>query len=75
VLYIKQIGLPVMKHGLIDEYDLLTFPIVLGTGRRLFGEGINIPLQLIESKAFSSGVILSRYEPVGSGSDTNPAPP
>ena len=53
-----------MQRDLIDEYDLLTFPIVLGSGRRLFKEGINIPLELIESKTFKSGALLSRYKPV-----------
>jgi dihydrofolate reductase len=52
-----------MQHKLIDEYHLLTFPLVLGSGRRLFRDGINIPLELIDSKAFASGVVLSRYRP------------
>jgi dihydrofolate reductase len=50
-----------MKHGLIDEYRLMVFPIVLGRGKRLFGEGINATLQLVESKALASGVVVQTY--------------
>ena len=52
-----------MERNLIDEYDLLTFPTVLGAGRRLFKEGFGMPLELIESRDFSSGAILSKYKP------------
>jgi dihydrofolate reductase len=51
-----------MKHGLIDEYRLMVFPIVLGHGKRLFGDGINATLQLVESKALASGVVVQTYK-------------
>lgn len=47
----------------IDEYRILTFPIVLGGGRRLFKDGVNVPLELVEAKSFPSGVVLTRYRP------------
>ena len=52
-----------MQHDLIDEYRLLTYPVVLGSGKRLFKDGTKATLKLIEAKMFSSGVVLLRYQP------------
>jgi dihydrofolate reductase len=51
------------EHDLIDEYRLLVYPIVVGKGKRLFKDGSNIKLKLVETRLFSSGVVLLRYEP------------
>ena len=51
-----------MKHSLIDEYRLMVFPIVLGQGKRLFGDGISATLQLVESTALASGVVVQTYK-------------
>ena len=53
-----------MQADLIDEYSLLVFPIILGKGKRLFPDGIDSSLELVESKAFSSGVVALTYQPV-----------
>lgn len=47
--------------GLIDEYRLLVYPVILGSGKRLFKDVDKIALKLVETKPFSSGVILQRY--------------
>jgi len=52
-----------IQHNLVDEFRLLVYPIILGSGKRLFGDGDETKLKLIETKSFSSGVILVRYEP------------
>lgn len=53
-----------IEHDLIDEYRLLLHPVVLGSGKRLFREGSDTKnLQLIETKAFSSGVVVLSYQP------------
>jgi dihydrofolate reductase len=51
------------QADLVDEYHLLVFPIVLGSGKKVFPDGFYAGLKLIESKAFPSGVILLRYQP------------
>jgi dihydrofolate reductase len=52
-----------MRHDLVDRYRLLVYPVVVGEGRRLFGEGIPATLKLLESKSFGSGVVALVYEP------------
>jgi dihydrofolate reductase len=55
-----------MEHDLIDEYRLLTYPVVLGTGRRLFADGTSpAALRLVDSKTTGAGVTLSVYEHAG----------
>ncbi|RAX49452.1 dihydrofolate reductase [Arthrobacter sp. AQ5-05] len=51
--------------GLVDEYTLLIHPLVLGRGTRLFGDGLpNAELDLVESLATTTGVIIAVYRPV-----------
>ena len=52
-----------MEHDLVDRYRLLVYPVVLGKGKRLFKEGIPATLKLLESRAFSPGVVAMVYEP------------
>jgi dihydrofolate reductase len=52
-----------MQHDLVDSYRLLVYPVVLGKGKRLFGEGTTATLKLVESQTFSSGVTALVYEP------------
>jgi dihydrofolate reductase len=55
-----------MQHDLIDEYRLLTYPVVLGTGKRLFGEGARpAALNRIDHKTTSTGVSIDVYTPAG----------
>jgi len=55
-----------LAHDLVDEFRLLTFPLVLGPGKRLFGKGARPgALKLTETKVSASGVIMSVYHPAG----------
>lgn len=52
-----------LKHDLVDRFNIWVYPIVLGAGKRLFEEGAPpARMKLIESKAFPSGAVLLVYE-------------
>lgn len=51
-----------LEEGMLDQLNLLVYPIVLGEGKRLFGEGQQVKLKLIESKPFKTGVVSMVYE-------------
>ena len=55
-----------MAHRLVDEYRLWVFPLVLGSGKRLFADGtIPVALRLVESTVSTTGVVIGTYEPAG----------
>ncbi|MEU0495802.1 dihydrofolate reductase family protein [Mycobacterium sp. NPDC006124] len=55
-----------MRHDLIDEYRLWVFPVVVGTGKRLFADGV-VPgkLELVDSSVSTTGVVIGTYRPAG----------
>ena len=52
-----------IQHDLVDRYRLLVYPVVLGTGKRLFHDGITTTLKLVDSRPLSGGVVAMIYEP------------
>jgi dihydrofolate reductase len=53
-----------VEHDLVDEFRLMVFPVVLGSGKRLFGEtSAKKPLRLIDSKTVGDGVAILIYVP------------
>jgi dihydrofolate reductase len=50
--------------GLVDRYHLLVFPVLLGSGKRLFAESDKTQLQLAEHAAYSNGITLQVYDVV-----------
>ena len=55
-----------LRHRLVDELWLWTFPVLVGPGKRLFGEG-TVPggLSLVSSTVSSTGVVIGTYVPAG----------
>jgi dihydrofolate reductase len=55
-----------LRHDLVDQYRLWVFPLVIGSGKRLFSDG-TIPsgLRLVDSKVSSTGVVMGTWEPAG----------
>ena len=55
-----------LRHELVDRFRLLTYPLVLGSGRRLFSDGI-LPLTMraVELTTTDLGVVIGIYEPAG----------
>ncbi len=52
--------------GLIDRFTLMTFPLVLGTGKRLFGEGTPArTMVMVEQRVTARGAVIATYEPAG----------
>jgi dihydrofolate reductase len=55
-----------LEHDLVDELSLMIFPVVLGTGKKLFAEGTApAGFRLAESRVTSGGVVICRYERAG----------
>jgi dihydrofolate reductase len=64
-----------LEHDLVDELRLMVFPVVLGSGKRLFGETSDRkPLRLADSRTVGDGVSILIYEPAddeAQGSDSD----
>ena len=60
-----------VRAGLVDEYRLLVYPVVLGNGKRLF-ESERASLDLVEARAFGTGVTALTYRPAREGRQNPP---
>ena len=54
-----------MAHELVDEYRLMVYPVILGSGRRLFPDDLEskTTLSLVDTTVFENGVSVSTYRP------------
>lgn len=51
-----------VENDLVDEYSLHVYPLVLGSGKRLFQEGVRLNLRLINSEVLPTGVVYQQYQ-------------
>ena len=62
-----------LRAGLLDWLQLMTFPVVLGGGKKLFGDGTPpASMKLVDYKVTPSGVVIATYEPAGGVQIDNP---
>jgi dihydrofolate reductase len=55
-----------LRNNLVDEYRLWVFPLVIGSGKRLFSDGaVPSALKLVDSTVSTTGVVIGTYEPAG----------
>lgn len=50
-----------MRAGLVEEYTVFTYPVLIGGGTPQFPSGVKVDLRLLESRSFASGVTYARY--------------
>jgi dihydrofolate reductase len=60
---VGELTLPMLKHGLVDEFRILAFPFAFGEGLCSFAHMRINPLKLLDTKLFSSGVVVLHYQP------------
>lgn len=52
-----------IQAGIVDEYQVFMFPVIVGGGKRFFPEAVRLDLELVEERRFASGVVYLRYAP------------
>ncbi len=57
-----------LRAGLVDELQMIVFPVVVGGGKRFFPNGVRLDLELLEERRFRKGVVVLRYATRGCSS-------
>ena len=56
-----QLAAQAIRAGLVDEFQLIVCPVVVGGGKRFFPDGVRLDLELVEERRFGNGVVVLRY--------------
>lgn len=56
-----QIAAHAIRAGLVDEFQMIVCPVIVGGGKRFFPDSIRLDLELVEDRRFGSGVVVLRY--------------
>jgi dihydrofolate reductase len=51
------------EHNLVDEFRFWVYPVVRGSGTRLFEDGVNADLELVETRVFGGGFVVLTCRP------------
>ena len=51
-----------IRAGLVDEFQMIVCPVVVGGGKRFFPDGVRLDLTLVEQRRFGNGVVVLRYK-------------
>ena len=54
-----------IRAGLVDEFQVIVCPVIVGGGKRFFPNGVRLDLKLIEDRRFGNGVVILRYATSG----------
>ena len=57
----SELAAQVIRAGLVDEFQIIVSPVVVGGGKRFFPDGARLNLQLIDERRFGNGVVVLRY--------------
>jgi dihydrofolate reductase len=61
-------GADAIRASLVDEFEMIVCPVVVGSGKRFFPDGVRLNLELVEERRFRKGVIVLPYAVRGSSS-------
>lgn len=56
-----QIAAHAIRAGLVDEFQMIVCPVIVGGGKRFFPDSVRLDLELVEDRRFGSGVVVLRY--------------
>jgi dihydrofolate reductase len=62
-----QLAKTLFEHNLVDEFRFWVYPVVRGKGTRLFEDGVNADLELVETRVFAGGFVVMTCRPKGVG--------